>query len=194
MIVLLKPDKTLMISSDTRLYQGENAVDKVIFYIPETLNDLVMSEFTATLNYENAAQKVYMEALEPSEESDKEGFLKYSLPITTKFTELSGDVKFNISFIKLNEETGESQVMHTNSVVKNIMTWDDYFKYYPNDALGAIDNKLLELDAKAKELKALADSISDSTPDDLKLTDDLLQLSKEGEAMGEGVRVVVPEP
>ncbi len=192
MIILLKSNKTLVITKDTRLYQGENAVDKIIFYTPETYEDLDLSEFTVVLNYENAAQKVYNETL-VSQESDKDGFLMYVLPVTTKFTELAGEISMNLSILQQDEETGTSEVMHTNSVKKEIMTWDDYFKYYPNDSLSAIDNRILELDNKAKELKALADSIEDKTPDDLKLTENLLQLSKDGEAIGAGVNVVVPD-
>ena len=190
MVVLLQSNKNLIISKDTRLYQGENCVDKVITYIPTTYNDLDLSQFTVAMNIENAGNKVYLEVLE-SQESDKDGYLMYQLPIDTKFTELAGTVKFNLSILRNNEETGNSEVMHTNSVEKEIMTWADYFKYIDDSSLSSLDNKILELGKKVDELKAVADEIKDSSPDDLQLNDTHLSLSHDGEPMGQGVELPI---
>ena len=48
------------------------------------------------------------------------------------------------------------------------------------------------LDAKADELSEVAKELEDKTPDDLTLTKDILQLSKEGTPMGQGVEIIVP--
>lgn len=191
MVILMKQDKSLVTSVNSRLYQKENAVDNITFYIPQEYNGHDLSEFTATIYYSTQTNNAYMEILE-QQESDKENYLMYKLPVTTKFTASVGKVTLEISLLKIDEETSTKYVLHTGVLEINVESWDDFFKYVPDDALSAIDNKILQLDNKVDELKAIADELEIHTPNDLTLTKDLLQLSHDGEVMGNGVEIVIP--
>lgn len=191
MIVLMKADKSLVISKKTRFYQKENVVSKLVFYIPETFEDNDLTKFTVTMNYSNQDNEAFIEILS-SVDSDKDGYSKYILPIDTKFTKAAGDVDLTLSLTYLDEETSTQYVLHTGELTITIDSWADYFKFVTNDSLSPIDERILALQNETERLKSVADELDKEIPDDLKLTDDLLQLSKNGEAIGEGVEVLIP--
>ncbi len=189
MVILMKPNKILVVSKPSRLFQKENAVDNIVFYVPEKYNGFELKNFIATLYYTNPANDAISELLVAESTSDKEGFLQYSLPVTTKITKLPGTISLYLSFVHNDVATMTSYVLKTSTLDIEIETWEDYFKYLPNDSLATIDNKIAELDAKIAEIKAIADM---EIPDDLALTrEGHLQLSVDGSPIGDGVNVVV---
>ena len=50
-IIIMNKDKSLTITSKTKIYRKENMVDKMKFLFPEKYQDLVLSECIATLKY-----------------------------------------------------------------------------------------------------------------------------------------------
>lgn len=197
MIILMKFDKSLIISSNSRLYQKENVVDNVTIYVPSTYEEQNLSEYIATVSYTTSTNDAYMEILE-QQESDKENYLMYKFPITSKFTNSAGANTMELTFTKNDEDTNTKHVLHSGELDVTICQWRDYYAYVPDSSLSAIDNKILELDAKADKLKSLADKIENETPNDLALTEDLLQLSRKDEDTGEvtligsGVEILIP--
>lgn len=191
MVILMKSDKSLVVSVNSRLYQKESCVDNLTFYIPNEYNGYDLTDFTATIYYSTQTNEAYTEIME-QQESDKDNYLMYKLPVTTKFTSSVGKVTLEISLTKNDEETSTKYVLHTGELDVWVDTWNDYFKYIPDDSLTALDNKILELDAKADKLKSIADELEIQTPNDLMLTEDLLQLSHNGEPMGEGIELLIP--
>lgn len=191
MVIVMKNDKSLVVSKASRLYQGESCVDKVTFYFPETYEEMDLTEFTATLYYTNQGNIAYVEEL-TAEDTDKEGFIKYVLPVKTKFTEMAGDITFEISLTNLDQSTSTQYVLHTEELTVTIDKWADYFKYTKDDSLSAMDTKLLEIENEIDKLKTISEVYAEGVPDDLMLTDDTLQLSVDGEAIGEGVQILTP--
>lgn len=190
MVILMKPNKTLVLSKPSKLYQKENAVDNIVVYVPEKYNDFDLKDFVATMYYTNPGNEAYSDALIAAEESDKEGFIQYSLPVTTKITSVAGRISLYLSLVHVDLEAGKQYVLKTSNLDITVETWDDYFKYISNDSLSAIDDKIAELDTKIAEIKAIAQT---EVPDDLKLDTDTghLQLSVDGSAIGSGVNIVV---
>lgn len=196
MVILMKSDKSLIKSVDSRLYQKENAVDNLTFYVPSTYEDLDLSEYTAVLSYSTSTNDAYMEILE-AQDSDKENYLMYKLPVTTKITASAGTITLELSFAMNDEESDTKYVLHSSELELEVLAWADYYKYVSNDSLSAIDNKILELDAKADKLMSAAEKLELETPNDLTLTDDLLQLSHtddlgEVTLIGDGIEILIP--
>lgn len=192
MVILMKSNKTLVISKNSRLYQQENAVDKIVFYIPEFYEENDLKEYVASLCYTSPSNHVRSELLVAQEESDKEGFIQYKLPVTTRITELAGDIPMYLSLLHADQETNKKHVLKTSVVNITIETWEDYFKYVDDNTLAAIDNKILELDNEIAKLKTVSDAYIADQPDDLTIDDEgHLQLTANGTEIGEGVHVVV---
>ena len=165
MVILMKPNKTLVLSKPSKLYQKENAVDHVTIYIPEKYEDFNLADFIGTMYYTVPGNEAYSDALIPAE-SDREGFLKFQLPINTRITNLAGTVTLYLTFVHADLEAGKQYVLKTSNLSITVETWDDYFKYISNDSLAAIDDKIAELDTKIAEIKAIAQM---EVPNDLAL-------------------------
>lgn len=199
MIILMKSNKTLVITKTSRLYQKESVAENLVFYVPETYSsdasggDYDLTEFTATLIYVDAGNEAHSELLTAEDETDKDGYIKYILPVDSEFTSVAGDLTLQLSLTKVDTDTATSYVLHTSELTVTILTWDDYFAYVSDDSLSAIDDKILELQTEIEALKSLADIYSAAVPSDLQLTDSLLQLINESGTIGDGVNVVVSD-
>lgn len=202
MTILMKLNKSLVVSKETRIYQKENIVDELSFYIPIDLFDYIKKsspnfttdDLTATCYYVTQTNNAYTEILVP-QESDKEDFLLYRLPVTTKFTECAGKLSLVLSFIYIDQSQPEpaQYVLHSGELKDiEVMAWSDYYKFYPIDSLDSIDKTIEQLQNKVQEIKDVEDGLAMDIPDDLTLTDDILQLSREGIVRGKGVELLVP--
>lgn len=192
MVILMKSNKTLVITKNSRLYEKENAVDKIVFYIPEYYEENDLKEFVVSLCYTSPSSYVRSELLVAQEESDKENFIEYRLPVTTRITEFAGDVPMYLSLVHMDQETNKKLVLKTSVINVTVETWNDYFKYVDDGTLTAVDNKLLEIDNELAKLKTVSDVYAETKPDDLTIDDSgLLQLSADGVALGDGVHVIV---
>lgn len=188
MVILMKSNKTLVLSKPSKLYQKENAVDNIIIYVPEQYEEFELKDFVGSMYYTDPGNVAYSEALVPVE-SDKEGFLEFKLPVTTKITNVAGVVSLYLSFVHTDLDAGKTYVLKTSNLDLTVEQWDDYFKYISDESLSAIDNKIAELDTKIAEIKAIADT---EIPDDLSITTQgHLQLTVDGSTIGEGVDIVV---
>ena len=188
MVILMKSNKTLVLSKTSKLYQKENAVDNITIYVPEKYEEFELKDFTGTMYYTNPGNDAYSDAL-ISAESDKEGFLMFKLPVSTKITAVVGRISLYLCFVHVDMEEGKKYVLKTSNLDIEVEAWDDYFKYISDDSLSAIDNKIAELDSKIAEIKAISET---TVPDDLSLTSEgHLNLSVDGAPIGDGVNIVI---
>lgn len=188
MVILMKNNKTLVLSKPSKLYQKENAVDHIKIYIPEKYEDFDLKDFVGMMYYTDPGNVAHSESL-VSIESDKEGFLAFSLEVTTKITAIVGNISLYLTFVHNDLEAGKKYVLKTSNLDIVVEAWNDYFKYVSDESLSAIDDKIAELDTKIAEIKAIAET---EVPDDLALTHNgHLQLSNNGTAIGEGVNIVI---
>lgn len=188
MVILMKNNKTLVLSKPSKLFQKENAVDNITIYVPEKYEEFNLADFIGTMFYNVPGNDAYSDTL-VSMESDKEGYLKFQLPVTTKITNVAGTVTIYLSFVHVDLEAGKQYVLKTSNLDVTVETWDDYFKYISDDSLSVIDSKIAELDTKIAEIKAISET---TVPDDLSITSQgHLQLTVDGSGIGEGVDIVV---
>lgn len=180
MVLLIKQDKSLVISQYSTIYQKENVVNKITIYCPLQLDEIAdMSELYAVLYYTTATNEAYIEALD-SQESDKENYLMYTLPVTTQFTRAAGNNKVRIAFTR--DKDGEQMLLHTSEVEIKVNEWP--YTVVTSEGISSLVNRVHELEDKA--------------PDDLMLKEDVLHLAKKNEETGEleplsdGVEILVP--
>lgn len=199
MVIVMKPNKQLVITKTTRLYQKESIIDSFTFYVPETYQSdsagsvYDLKEFTASVSYVDPGNNVHSELLTAAETSSKEGFIQYSLPVTTQITAIAGEVKLQLSLVKTDLENGVNIVLHTSELTINILEWSDYFASVSDASLGVIDQKIAELNAQIEALKSIAEGYTGAVPNDLMVTDDLLQLKNDAGSIGAGVKIVIAD-
>jgi hypothetical protein len=147
MVILFKSNKSLSITSKSVIMQKENLADKLLFYLPLTYEDITFSDPDVTLYYRDTGNNVHSELL-MSSESDKEGYIKYTLPLTSELTENAGELELWLSIVNTSSDSGVTglitSIIHSQSVFITINEWNDY-----------------TLGASVSELEAKIDSLTD---------------------------------
>ena len=197
--ILVTDDNTLNTSIRERIMQRSNLVDNLHFLTTPLYKDEIdMTDFTVNLEYILPVSKQYRtEILTKSEELYKDEYLEYILPFDTKITSEVGDVELQLTFIKADMDADGNSIQYvrktTPTVIKilPIAKWSDII---PDEALNAVDQKLLIIDARIKEIAGVEEALESVVPDDLALSEDnVLQLSIKGTPTGDGVEIYVPD-
>lgn len=153
MVILFKSTKDLVITSKATIIQKENLADKLNFYVPVIYDDNDMSVFTPTLFYKDGGNEVHSEELVAAE-SDKENYLKYTVPVTTAMTQKAGTVELWLVF-KATIDVGSGSTLeveiHSSSTSFVVEEWNEYVIA---DSLAYANSKIESLESEISTLKA----------------------------------------
>ena len=194
---------TIIVNEDNSLYgsvkevimQRSKLANKLCFIVHSMYKDIDMTDATVVLEYLLPISKKYKsEYLILSEERYKDCYLQYVLPFDTNLTSEAGKVEIQLTFIKtgLDENGNDIQrVRKTSSTfieITPITAWSDII---PDDALTALDQRILKQDAQIRALNNLVDVLDGSMVDNLVYdsTNETLQLSARGTGVGDKVSV-----
>ena len=133
-----------------------------------------LSKCTAKLKYIDQGNISRSELLEKDSELYKDR-LRFLLPVNNKLNYFAGNISIRIIFT--NEETG--QELRTGDCIITIKP-SGIIEESSTENSSEVNEKIVALENQIKELQ-------ENQANDLKLTDDLLQLSIDGETIGEGV-------
>lgn len=151
-----------------------------------------MSSFTMLMEYKlphNIGYKTQI--LEQSKEL-YDGMLEYKIPIDTDITQYDGDVEIQITMSKLESNAKGQMIQMIRKVQPTILkiypiaAWSDFI---PDDALTALDQRILKQDAQIKELNEIAEKLDMTKADDLSYSENMLQLTANGEKIGSAISI-----
>lgn len=172
--------------------QREKLVNKLWFLTAPEYNGYDMSQFTVMMEYVLPCSKRYKsEILELSEERYEE-YLKYVLPFNTELTSESGQVELQLTFVYAGlDENGNSiqRVRKTSTTKINIVPITAWSDIIPDDALSALDQRILKMDAQIKAINDMNEVIIGTKADNLIYEDDKLQLTANGNKIGNSVKI-----
>lgn len=186
--IVMDKYKNLNTTVKATIYQQESMVDKIQFLVPPTYQDANMIEYIATLKYVDPYGNFHSETLTVDTELYKD-YLRYLLPVTTKLTQVAGNISMRITFVKFTNGEDEMVIdkLETNSTTIRV-----------DRPTGFVDNVNFEdIEAWKAQLNQMSrdvNSLQDDYPEDLIISeeDDKLHLSHEGSPIGEGVAVMIP--
>ena len=192
-VILMQSDKTLVQRHKVIIYQREKLVDKIRFLVPQTYEDMMLSECRVVLKYVDPGNVAHPETLTKEEELYKD-HLSYLFPIDTELTAFAGDIKIRLSFLQLNPENGlHEEVLHSSETVITVRPLSDYFSFKSDDSLEIIDQAMIELESKIQALNALSSVYDKEKADNIVQTvegnDIKVQLSSNGKLIGDKVTV-----
>lgn len=190
---LINENNTLTTSKQERIMERSKQVDNLHFLADPTYKDVDMREYTVMLEYLLPVSKRYKtEMLEKSEELYKNK-LEYKLPIDTNLTSEPGDIEIQLTFLNVTMDPDGTTVQHVRKVgpgvihIVPIQNWSDIV---PDESLGALDQRILVLNAQIKALSDRNNAILDGKADDLSYNDDhTLQLLANGKPIGSAVKI-----
>jgi len=187
--VKMLSNKNLVVTTNSRLYQRESLVDNMQILIPMEYDGINLFDFNATLEYLDPANVAHTESLIADSEVYKDLFIRYTMPLDSKFTYMAGIVIMKLTLTYFDETDNKSYVLRTGELEIEILKLNDYFAYTDDSSLNVIDNKILALQAESDKLAAIAETYAENQVDDLALTGSQLQLTAKGEKIGEGVEI-----
>ena len=190
---LIGEDNTLTASVVERIMERSKLVDSLHFLADPIYKETDMSDFTVMMEYVLPVSKKYKtEILEKSDELYKD-MLEYKLPFDTALTSEPGDIEIQLTFTNVTLDADGKNTQYVRKVgpgsikIVAISTWSDII---PDEALSAVDQRLLAAQAMIKALNEQNNTIMKSKADSLRYKDNLLQLTAQGSPIGTAVKIV----
>lgn len=196
--IVMDKYKNLNTTIKAVIYKQENLVDKIQFLIPpkysgnegvtktdpETGEEVLvqdgvidLSSYTAVLKYVDPNGNFHSEVLIQDAEMYKD-YLRYTLPVNTKLTQVCGNVTVRITFSEFVDEQNVPK-LETNSTIIHVdkpKGFDDYVNFEDIEAYKAEIAKLKE-----------------NMPTDLAIGEhENLHLVHDDRQIGEGVEILMP--
>lgn len=169
-VILVNEDNTLTASKKERIMQRSKLFNNLWFLAEPTYNGYDISACTVVMEYIlPISKKYYSDILELSEQGYQE-YLKYVVPIDSKLTAEAGEVELQLTFIYSDlNENGESvqRVRKTSTAKLNIIPISAWSDIVPDSALGALDQRIIKMDAQIKELLNLGDAYDAAKADNI---------------------------
>lgn len=197
--ILVTNDNELFASKKERIMQRSKLVNNLHFLVYPIYDtgteQFEMKDFTATMEYIIPVSKKYKsETLtlnnEEYETESGQYMLEYVVPFDTGLTSEAGDIEVQLTFTKidLDSEGQDTQyVRKTGTCTIKILPISAWSDIVPDEALNAIDQRILKTQAQIDELADLAGIVSSTKADNISLTDTTLQLTANGENIGDAI-------
>lgn len=190
---LIGEDNTLTATVVERIMERSKLVDSLHFLADPIYKETDISDFTVMMEYVLPVSKKYKtEILEKSDELYKD-MLEYKLPFDTALTSEPGDIEIQLTFTNVTLDADGKSTQYVRKVgpgsikIVAISTWSDII---PDEALSAVDQRLLAAQALMKALNEQNNAIMKSKADSLRYKDNLLQLTAQGTPIGTAVKIV----
>ena len=197
--ILVTNDNELMVTQRQRVMQRSSLVNNLhilVYPIYSTgTEEFDMTQFTATMEYLLPVSKKYKsEILTLSEEryetESGEYMLEYLVPFDTGLTAEAGDIEVQLTFVKVDldaDGNGSQYVRKTDTCIVKVLPISAWSDIIPDEALTAIDQRIVTTQAQINELADLAGNLSVTKADNMVLTDTTLQLTANGEDIGNAI-------
>lgn len=195
--ILVNNDNTLLTTVKERIMQRSKLVDSLHFIANKIYKESDMETFNVMLEYLLPVSKEYKSEVLVLSNNDYDGsgkYLEYKLPFDTNLTKEAGQIEVQLTFTKVEldaEGNGIQYVRKTSPCTITIVPISAWSDIIPDSALNAVDQKMLEMDARMKELESIAFDFAGTKADNLiyNSEDQTLQLTASGETIGRKISV-----
>lgn len=197
--ILVNQDNTMTTSVRERIMQRSKLVDSLHFLVDPIYKGLDMSDFSVIMEYILPVSKKYITEIlvksnEPYNSKINKEMLEYTLPFDTKLTREPGDIKVQLTFTKVDLDEYENNIQYirktseTTIHITPISAWSDII---PDNALNAIDQRIIKTDAQIKALEELNEVTATTKADNIKLDEETndIYLTANGEKIGDSINL-----
>lgn len=187
-ILFKSEDKSLQATVRTKIYQRESLVDKFRFLIPQTYNDVDLSDFAVVLKYLDQGNEAQTEILTREDELYKD-YYSYILPVDTNLTRFAGDITLHLTMSKVDMEEMKEYSLETGETTITISPLSDYYHFTSNKTFDVITQKVNELNVKLEAMDKMATAYDASKADNIKLDTESseLYLTSNGKTIGDKI-------
>lgn len=192
--ILVNQDNTMSTSVRERIMQRSKLVDSLHFLVNPIYKELDMSDFTVTMEYILPVSKEYVsEVLVRSDELYK-GMLEYKLPFDTDLTKEAGNIEVKLTFSKVDLDADGNSIQFVRKVSSTTITIvpiEAWCNIIPDEALSAIDQRIIKTDAQIKALDEMNNITATTKADNIKLDEETndIYLTANGEKIGDSINL-----
>lgn len=190
--ILLNETNELTTSVRERIMQRSKLVDSLHFLVDPMYKGIDMSDFTVMLEYLLPVSREYKTEILVKSDALYKDKLEYKLPFDTNLTREAGKVEIQLTFIKVELDADGKAVQRvrktspTTITIIPITAWSDVIA---DNALTALDQRLIQVDAAIAAANELNDYLSATKADNIILDEETntIQLSANGVPIGDAV-------
>lgn len=194
--ILIQNDNVALITEKQRLMHKSKCVDTLRFLVEPEYKGYDMSGFTMMMQFMTPSTHTHKsEILELSAETYK-NYLQYALPVDTDLTSEAGEIEIQLTFSFADLDEAGNAIQRVRKIspftieILPISVWADII---PDEALNAIDQRLIMVNAQIKAMEDMQAVISDDRVDGLSYEDEKLQLVANGRKVGNVVVIPIGE-
>ncbi len=192
--ILLNDTNELITSIKERIMQRSKLVDSLHFLVDPIYKEYSMADFTVMMEYVLPVSREYhSEILVKSDELYKDK-LEYKLPFDTNLTKEAGNVEIQLTFVKVNldaDGNNTQQVRKTSPTIIKILPISAWSDIVADNALGAIDQRLIQAEAMIQAVSEMTQHIDDNKADNITYNEDdnYIQLTANGSPIGDKIKI-----
>lgn len=185
--IFITEDNELNAHVRERIMQRSKLVDNLHFLTAPLYKGQDMSKYTVMMEYSKPVSKQYKSELLTRSKDLYENCIEYILPLDTELTSEPGTVEIQLTFtyIEMDEDGAVIQRVRKTSPgelkITPIAAWSDFI---PDEALSALDQRLLYLLARQQHLEDLQNAYMEEKADDISYENNVLQLLANGKKIG----------
>lgn len=172
-VIKMEDDKSLVTTIKSTIYRGELNANRILFLLPNEWEEHLLADYGVRLDYITPDGVGNSEMLAFEQDSYK-GYLQVYVPVDCPMTDQAGSVELWLSIL----DREGTVVIKTGSNYLSVVERKAISDYYPSE-------KRELLDTLASDVETLKRTKADNLIYDAK--DDFLQLSAEGEPIGDKV-------
>ena len=194
--ILVDSSNQLITTVKERVMQRSKLVDSLHFLVPLTYKGVDMSEFTCTMEYVLPVSREYKtEALTKSSELYKDN-IEFKLPFDTNLTKEAGKIEIQLTFTKVSMDADGVVKQYVRKAgpctitIVPVTAWSDVVA---DDALGALDQRLIQLELMANQLNEISQYTYENKADNITYnkSDGTIQLLAHNSPIGDKIAVDV---
>lgn len=194
-VILVGEDNTLVTTQKETVMQRSKLVDNLWFLVPPEYKGYNMADFSVLLEYVLPVSRRYKSELLVLSDEGYEDHLKYVLPFDTELTSEAGSIELQLTFalVELDPDGNAIQRIRKTAATKiNIVAISAWSDIIPDEALSAIDQRLIMANAQIKALDDLAGSLSLNKADNISYNEvgGELSLMSGKNAIGDTIKIV----
>lgn len=188
--ILLNESNELTTSVRERIMQRSKLVDSLHFLVDPIYKGIDMNTFTAVMEYVTPVSREYRtEYLVKSNELYKNK-IEYKLPFDTDLTREAGKIEVQLTFTKVEmnfDGTVKQYVRKTSPTTITIIPCSAWSNVIADDALTALDQRLLMVDAMINAANDMNNYLSETKADNIIVDKETntIQLTANGNPIGD---------
>lgn len=198
--LVINEDNEIVTTVKERIMQRSKLVDDLHFLASPMYKGIDMSDFTVMMEYILPVSREYRTEILVKSDSLYKDQLEYKLPFDTLLTKEAGEIKLQLTFLKVSldaEGNSKQQVRKVGPAVITIVPISAWSNIIADSALTALDQRLIQVDALLNAAQEYNQYLSETKADNIAYSENegkkYIQLTANGTPIGNKIMLNISD-